>query len=146
MPQEYLNIYQTARRAAGITQERAAELLGISVESVRSYESGARIPPDDAVVRMADVYCTQFLAYQHLRASAEIARTYMPEVEAGDLATAILKLQKEVNDFLKCREDLLDITCDGIISEDERPRWEQILKELDDINAAIMALKFAKHN
>lgn len=37
MPEESMNIYKTARRAAGITQEAAAEQLGISVESVRAY-------------------------------------------------------------------------------------------------------------
>ena len=36
MPEESMNIYKTARRAAGITQEAAAEQLGISVESVRA--------------------------------------------------------------------------------------------------------------
>lgn len=45
MPAEYRNIYKTARRAAGMTQEAAAERLGISVESVRAYETGQRIPP-----------------------------------------------------------------------------------------------------
>lgn len=33
------NIYLTATEAAGITQERAAELIGLSVESIRSYET-----------------------------------------------------------------------------------------------------------
>ena len=60
-----------------------------------------------------------------------------------DLPTAILRLQKELNDFLKCREEVLDITCDGVISPEERPRWEKVLKELDDVSAAIMAVKFA---
>ncbi len=48
MPEEYRNIYKNARRAAGYTQETAAEQLGLSVESVRAYETGQRIPPNDA--------------------------------------------------------------------------------------------------
>ena len=47
MPEEYRNIYKNARRAAGYTQETAAEQLGLSVESVRAYETGQRIPPND---------------------------------------------------------------------------------------------------
>lgn len=31
MEQEYRNIYRRARKAAGLTQERWAEILGISV-------------------------------------------------------------------------------------------------------------------
>jgi hypothetical protein len=55
-----------------------------------------------------------------------------------------LKLQKEVTDFIKCKEKMIEITCDGVIDEDEKPEWNQIMKELDDVVEAIMALKFAK--
>ena len=34
------NIYKAARLRKGITQETAAEALGISTDSVRSYENG----------------------------------------------------------------------------------------------------------
>ena len=37
MPNETRNIYKTCRKAAGLTQEAAAERLGISVESLRAY-------------------------------------------------------------------------------------------------------------
>lgn len=143
MSQEYRNIYQISRESAGITQERAAELIDISVESIRAYEQDKRRPPDSVVIKMIEIYDARYLAYQHLK-SAEIGRDYMPEVALKDLPSAILRLQKEVNDFLRCRDDLIDITCDGIISDDERPRWNEILKELDDIAAAIMSVKFAK--
>jgi DNA-binding XRE family transcriptional regulator len=33
MQSDYRNIYQDARRTAGLTQERWAELLGISVDA-----------------------------------------------------------------------------------------------------------------
>lgn len=36
MEQEYRNIYRRARTAAGLTQERWAEILGISVDSVKA--------------------------------------------------------------------------------------------------------------
>ena len=45
------NIYQAAREAAGMTQERAAELIGLSVESIRSYETEKRIPADETVIK-----------------------------------------------------------------------------------------------
>ena len=46
MPEECRNIYKIQRRAVGYTQEAAAERLGISVESLRAYETGQRAPPD----------------------------------------------------------------------------------------------------
>ncbi len=52
MPEDYSNIYKIARRAAGYTQEAAAEQLNISIESVRAYETYQRTPPADVVERM----------------------------------------------------------------------------------------------
>ncbi len=49
------NDYKTARKFSGMTQERWAEAIGCSVESVRSYESGTRIPSDDIVVSMCEI-------------------------------------------------------------------------------------------
>ena len=62
MPGENRNIYKTSRRAAGLTQEAAAERLGISVESVRAYETGQRLPPNDVVELMVILYNAQHLA------------------------------------------------------------------------------------
>lgn len=61
MPEECRNIYKKARRVAGLTQEAAAERLGISVESVRAYETGQRIPPNDVVEDMVVCYDYQRL-------------------------------------------------------------------------------------
>lgn len=145
MYEQWVNIYQTARESSGLTQEKAAERIGVSTESIRIYESGKRIPPDDVVVRMVDIYDARYLAYQHIKENVKAAGSLIPSnVEIKDLPTAVLRLQKEVNDFMKIREQMIDITCDGVISEDERPAWNRITKELDDISRAIMSLNFAK--
>ena len=142
---ENRNIYQIARESAGFTQERAAEMIGISVESIRAYESDKRIPPNKVVKMMVDIYNRQYLAYQHIvNMSEDIGMCYIPNVEIKDLPSAILRLHKEVSDFLKCRDILIEITCDGIISEDERPSFDAVMKELDDITEAIMAVKYAQ--
>ena len=67
----------------------------------------------------------------------------MPNIELRDLPTAILRLQKEITDFIKCRDELVDICCDGVITDEERPRYNEILQELDQIIEAIMGVKFA---
>ena len=38
-----------------------------------------------------------------------------------------------MNDFLKLRDEMLDIVEDGVIDDAERPRWNAIVKELNDI-------------
>lgn len=141
---ENRNIYQIARESVGITQEKAAELLDISVESIRAYEGFKRIPPNKVVVGMIEIYDSRFLAYQHIKNASEDLQDYIPNINIKDLPSAILRLQKEVSDFIKVKDDLIDITCDGVIDSEERPRYDRIVKELDDIVEAIMSLKFAK--
>ncbi|NFO31090.1 helix-turn-helix domain-containing protein [Clostridium botulinum] len=144
MVQEYRNIYQIARESTGLTQERACELLDVSVDSVRAYEGGKRVPPDRVVIKMIEIYNAQYLAYQHLKTSAEVGQKYLPNIEIKELPLAMLRLQKEVSDFIKLKDEMIEITCDGIIDAEEKPRWDKIMKELDDVVEAIMALKFAK--
>lgn len=144
MVEQYRNIYQIARESTGLTQEKASEHLDISVDSLRAYEGGKRIPPDHVVIKMIEIYNTQYLAYQHLKTSDEVGRTYLPNIEIRELPSAILRLQKEVTDFLKVKDEMIEITCDGIIDKEEKPRWDAIMKELNDIMDAIMSLKFIR--
>ena len=41
------NLYQRARLSTGMSQERAAELLGLSPESLKQYEGGKTVPKDE---------------------------------------------------------------------------------------------------
>lgn len=140
-----VNIYKSARMKAGKTQEAAAEALGISVESIKAYESYARIPPNYVVDGMCIVYDAIYLAYQHNRiASGEIK--VIPEVEILDLPRAAIGLIRRVMAFADGRRDrnLLEIAEDGAVSEEERPLYEEILRELDDIIKAAMELKISR--
>lgn len=66
MAEEHMNIYKAARRESGYTQEAAAEVIAVSVESIRAYENGYRTPPNDIVERMAQYYHTPHLIYADL--------------------------------------------------------------------------------
>ena len=55
MKENFGNIYFNARKAAGLTQERWAEFLGISPEAVRQYENGIIMPGEDILLQMADI-------------------------------------------------------------------------------------------
>lgn len=144
MSPEYRNIYQIPREAAGLTQERAAELIGVSVESVRAYESGRRVPPDETVVKMIEIYNAQYLAYQHLKTSAAVGQQYLPDVKFKDLPSAILNVLNDLSEFVKCRDDMIAITCDGKIDANEQPRWDTILDKLDKLVGAALCVKFVK--
>lgn len=136
------NIYQAARKIAGLTQERAAELLGLSVRSLADYETGVRIPPNDVAERMVTAYNSQLLAVQHLRNSSQFCRGLIPDVQPMALPEAVLTLVDAVYDFADDRLDreLIDIARDGVISEDERERFDRVVDKIRAITAAAIAL------
>ena len=80
MPEEYRNIYKICRKSAGFTQEAAAERLGISVESLRAYETGQRVPPDEVVEAMSDLYNALHLIVRHVRERNAMYSRVVPEV------------------------------------------------------------------
>ena len=142
MQNDCTNIYQHARKIAGLTQERAAELLGLSVRSLADYKSGLRLPPNDVADRMVTVYNSQLLAVQHLRCSTPFARNLLPDVKTMALPEAVLTLIDAVYAFADDRLDreLIDIARDGVISEEERERFDHVVDKIRDITAAAIAL------
>lgn len=137
------NIYQSARECAGLTQEMAAELFGISVESVRAYECGKRIPQDPVVIRMIEVYHSDYLGYQHLKYKTKVGNLFLPEIQEMPLPNAVLHL---VNQMYKCanrEEALIEISMDGKIMPEEEAQWRSINDELSRLCTAILAIQFA---
>lgn len=140
------NIYQAARLQKGITQERAADAIPCSVRSLADYESGVRIPPSETVVRMAEIYNAQYLCYQHLHQTSEIAQRLIPDVRECDLPEAVLRLIDQIYDFADAREDrrLISIAKDGVIDETERPEFDRIVSKLDEIIQSALAVAYNK--
>ena len=69
MERKYPNLYQRARLSTGLTQERAAELLGLSPESLKQYEGGKTVPKDETVAKMVEAYSCPWLALEHAQAT-----------------------------------------------------------------------------
>lgn len=146
MPWSDRNIYQAARKSAGITQERAAEMLNISVESIRAYETGLRLPPNEVVDQMIVVYNAQVLAYQHIRESADFARNGIPEITQMDLPVAAMRLINRIYQFADKHQDreLMKIAEDGTIDSSERQKFDEITDELTEIVRAALELRCSK--
>lgn len=138
------NCYQVARISAGMTQERAAELLPISVESLKAYENGHRMPDNGMVARMADLYEAPWLALSHLKTFAAPLRVIPREACVQPLPTAAIRLLNRVTAFAEHRgaQRLLQIAEDGIIDEAELQEYEGIVAELDGLVAAALSVKY----
>ncbi|MEQ2444581.1 helix-turn-helix transcriptional regulator [Pseudoflavonifractor sp. CLA-AP-H29] len=146
MPEETRNIYKTCRKAAGLTQEAAAERLGISVESLRAYETGQRVPPDEVVEAMSDLYNTLHLIVRHVREKNAMYGRVVPEVPQAGVLEASARLTNRIYQFADSHADrrLMRIAEDNVIDGNERPEFDDIMEDLQEIVAAALALRCAQ--
>lgn len=137
------NIYGRCRRARGITQEYAAELLGVATRTVAAWESGERIPSGVMVARMVDVYQTPVLAVEHLRLNDELVRNIIPRIAETPLPQAVCQLISAVRNFsaMEGEDRLLQIAADGKVDEIEKAEYDMLLEALEPIVQAAMTLR-----
>jgi len=139
------NIYYNARRAAGLTQARWAEILGVSESAVRKYESGEILPEDDIVLSMADFSGLQILGTWHLRRKSMVAAQVLPPVERLPLAQAVVQLLAAIRDFHARHTDaLLHIASDGRVAPEELERFRGIVRDLHPLIQAAMQIDYAE--
>lgn len=145
MEMDYRNIYRRARTAAGLTQERWAEILGISVDSVKAYEAGKTIPPDEIALGMSEAAGQQIYCYWHLLNKSRVAGQILPEVERRTLPEAVISLLVRVQDFQRGGlQDLLRLAADGKIDQTETLAFGEALGELDGLIRAAYELQYAE--
>ena len=138
-------LYFNARRTAGLTQERWAEALGISVESVRLYEGGVNMPSDEIALRMAEVAGQQIICYWHLLQKSKAAACLLPQVEKKPLPESVLNLLVKVHGFLEDgMQDLTRIAADGKVDETECKAYGHAMKQLRELLAAGMCVEYAQ--
>ena len=135
MPEDYSNIYKIARRAAGYTQESAAEQLDISVDSVRAYETYQRTPPNEIVERMVICFHAPQLAYQHLHETSGLVSRIIPQLEQRSILEVAIRIYNRMRSFTQgsCLDRLMAIAEDGRVDETEWPEFEAIVEELRSI-------------
>lgn len=138
-------MYYNARKTAGLTQERWAELLGLSVEAVSQYERGVILPADEVVLRMAEAAGQQIVCYWHLLNKSRVAGRVLPDIKKRPLSEAVLKLLVQVEEFRRGGlEDLKRIAADGKISgADESIAYGDALEEIRLLIEAAYELQYA---
>ena len=144
MPPES-NIYYNARKTAGMTQARWAEMLGVAEESVRRYEAGTMMPADDIVLRMADLSGLQILGTWHLRLKSAVAADVLPEVQRLPLAQAVVQLLDAIDDFTEKHHarTLISIAADGKVLPEEQEEFDRVVRDLQPLIRAALQIDFA---
>ena len=124
-----------------LSKEGASELLGVSVSTLSDYELGLTksIPPD-MVVKMASLYNAPELENHYCTEMCPLG-CGMPKVDLEDLDRIAIKALAAFRKLDKTREMLLDITEDGIITEDEKSDLATILSYLEEMESVSQNLK-----
>lgn len=144
MDSEYRNICLIGRKKAGCTQEIWAEIIGVSADTVRKYESGQILPSDQVALRMADAAGLPVLAYWHLRNRTAGAQV-LPELSRRTLPEAVLGVMVRIQDFTRGGlEDLKRLAADGKITADEVMAYGEALSQLRELIAAAYELEYAR--
>ena len=146
MNDNYESLYARYRKAAGLTQEYAAEVLGVATRTLQAWEHGESTPPNARVLAMCDIYCAPTLAIEHLRMCDIIAYDVLPAVKAVPVSQAVCALISQIRriEELHTGDRLLDIAADGKVDQIEKPDYDQLLIELEPLIAAVMQLRYAR--
>ena len=127
------------------SREGAAKLLGVSVSSLADYELGiTKVIPVDKVVLMAELYGSPELKAWYCAEECPIGRGFpMPSAELSSVERTAMQLLKQLreSDVQDVKDTLIDITADGVISEDERADLARILEYLDELIKAAGELR-----
>lgn len=144
------NIYFRARKQAANSNEKlysrrgAAELLGVSVSTLADYELGiTKVVPVDKVVLMADLYgCPEF-KNGYCKHVCPIGKNMPLATEVSGVEGVVLRFIKEF-DSTKISEiikSFVKIASNGVITDDEKPELEEIIKKLDELAIVISEAK-----
>ena len=149
---ENTNVYFQARKRASISNDRlfsrenAAELLGISPYTLADYELGnTKVVPVDKVVLMADLYNAPELITGYCKFQCPI-HGFMPlATQERNLQGIALRLLKGLNDddIQELKKNMIDIMADGKVTDEEIPKFKQLLTGLDSLAEIISELKLS---
>lgn len=144
------NVYFRARKNAAIyndklySREGASELIGVSSSTLADYELGVtKVVPVDKVVIMADLYNCPELKTGYCKHECPIGKTMPIATQVKSIEGIALRIIREFDSekIKDMEQSLIDIAEDGIISDDEKPALEDILKRLDALAEVISEMK-----
>lgn len=122
------------------SREGAAEELGIDRTRLARIELGSMAPYPEEVLLMSDAYNAPELKNIFCRNMCPLGYD-MPELNIDELDRITVKAMSTLRKMAETKDILLDITEDGIISEDEKPALEKVIANLNEVAAIAQSLK-----
>lgn len=123
------------------SREGAAEMLGLSPSTLASYELGlTKVVPVESIMLMSDVYNAPELKPWYCTNVCPLGED-MPKLELEELDRITIKTLATLQHISEVRDDLLDITADGVISPDEKPKLDNIIETLKRVTEVAQSLR-----
>ena len=128
------------------SREATAPLLGVSVSSLAEYETGAtKVIPVDKIVLMADLYKKPELKLWYCSEECPIGKSVdqLPSYDLKSVELTTLKLIEKLRRVRveKATDDLIMIMADGVVSQDEKVDFAEIMAYLDELIKAAGELR-----
>ena len=134
-------IYQICREKAGLSREKASELMeGMSASRIEKIEYETQHPTPFDIVKMADCYKTPDLCNYYCSHQCEIGDRYVPAIQVSALPNIILETVACLNEINPLTSRLIQIARDGKITDDELHDFAYISSKLDEVSLAIHSL------
>lgn len=138
---ENKNIYQQLRENLSYSRDAASDLMiGISSAKIEKIENETQLPTPFDIIQMATAYKYPQLCNHYCSHECEIGKRYVPEVTVGQLSSIILETIASLNEINILKDRLIQITRDGVISDDEIKDFAYISTKLDEVSLASDAL------
>ena len=138
----YLARYEAAKEKEDFTsREKAAEILGIDRTRLARIELDTINPYPEEVLAMSKTYNCPELCNSYCARECPIGKQNVKEVEMDDFDRLTLKVLGSLKNIDELRLSLIAISEDGVISEDERPTFQNILDSLEKIATNAKALQ-----
>lgn len=148
MNEKCKGVLKTFRERSGYTQEEAASELCLSVHTLSNYESYSlevrkHLPPEETVLKMAELYQSDYMKILFLNETNLIFRSIFANVELLDLPTAFIKFQSETEEVHELENKMRKVILDNRIDDHELEVSSLFLKELMESAMSSLSLAFS---
>ncbi len=140
------NAFYQARCAASAhneqlrSREGAADIMSIDRGRLYRIEKGLINPYPEEVHLMADLYNAPELRNYYCTGMCPLG-CEMPKADVTNLDRITVQAIASFRRLNVTEEILLDITEDGVITEDEKPDMQKVLEELEELEAVTQNLR-----
>lgn len=133
--------YHISREKMGFSREQAEEATSISRDRIARIEGEKTIPQPDEIYQMSKAYNDPSLCNYYCSQICRIGQATVPKIQLKDLSQITLEMLASLNALNKEKERLIEITVDGVISEDEMADFKRIEEHLEQISMAVDSLQ-----